>query len=579
MTSDLFRALLRQRLDANSDRVLLRILVAGSENSFVELTGATLLTKSVELALKYCQCSPAEVVLLLLPHSVELFLLHLGLVLIGRFPAILPWPTNRIDPEKYQRNILHQLRNLPAAQLLTLPNLARNVDSGVPFVVTECLISQGEKFEALFSVKLNVPLVEKRSLPQVENNVSQEALFLQFSGGTTGEQKCVVVTAPMLIDQLDRLSKRLEITSEDAVVSWLPLYHDMGLIACFWLPLWNVAPSIQFAASDWLMNPGKLFNLIDKYKATLCWLPNFAFVYLAAQKTRVNSDLNLSHVRAWINCSEPVRERAFRVFTEAFSNLGVRPQQCQASYAMAENVFAVTQTPLNKVPSALSRLSVQGVSPDEGQTSDNIVDDRYISSGRALDDMLVRIKNARGELCEDSVAGEIEISGPSLFSGYWNNSGFQSQSVVANAWYATGDYGFMHRGDLYVIGRIKDIIITAGVNIFPEDIEALIHMVEGIYPGRAVAFGIDEQGQGTQSIAVVAEMRGEFDGSMALAIENQIRELISSSVGITIRYVRVIPERWIIKSTAGKISRRETRLKFLRELSFPVAQNLDRKDP
>ena len=579
MTSDLFRTLLRRQLESASDRVLLRVLVSGIENHLVELTGAELCARSIDLAESYCQAPPSGVVLLLLPHSTELFLLHLGLLLIGRLPAILAWPTNRIDPEKYQHNILHQLRSLPAAQLLTLPRLARNLDPGMPFIVTECPINECKRFESLFSLVLNVARVEKQNSYHVEAGVPEDALFLQFSGGTTGDQKCVVVTAPMLVNQLDQLSRFLRFNQDDRVVSWLPLYHDMGLIACFWLPLWNGASSIQFAASEWLMNPGMLFHFMSKYRATFCWLPNFAFAYLAAQKERVDRTVNLAHVRAWINCSEPVRERAFQAFTEAFSELGVRCEQCQASYAMAENVFAVTQTPLGRVPATISRLSVEVTSRNQTQPSYNLLDDRYVSSGRSLADTAFRIRRGSGDLCGDAVAGAIEIRGESLFRGYWGKDGFQSESLTADGWYVTGDYGFAHRDDLYVIGRIKDIIITGGVNIFPEDIEALVHTVKGIYPGRVVAFGVDDEAQGTESLAVVAEMRGQFNSSTAAALEQQIRRQISSVLGIALRYVRVTPERWIVKSTAGKISRRETRLRFLRESSSPGEQNRARKDP
>jgi fatty-acyl-CoA synthase len=573
MTSDLFRTLLRRRLESASDRVLLRVLVSRRENDLVELTGPELCARSIELARSYCQAPPSGVVLLLLPHSTELFLLHLGLLLIGRLPAILAWPTNRIDPEKYQHNIMHQLRSLPAAQLLTLPRLARNLDPGMPFIITECPINECERFESLFSMVLNVARVEKQDSYHVEAGAPEEALFLQFSGGTTGNQKCVVVTAPMLVNQLDRLSKALQFNREDGVASWLPLYHDMGLIACFWLPLWNEAASIQFAASEWLMDPGMLFHLMSKYRATFCWLPNFAFAYLAAQKERVNRTLNLAHVRAWINCSEPVREHSIQAFTEAFSGLGVQSEHCQASYAMAENVFAVTQTPLGRAPATFSRLSVEGTSLDQRLTSYNLLDDRYVSSGRSLDDTAFRMKRGNGDLCGDAVAGAIEIRGESLFCGYWGKDGFQSQSLTVDGWYVTGDYGFAHGDDLYVIGRIKDIIITAGLNVFPEDIEALVHTVKGIYPGRVVAFGVDDEARGTESLAVVAEMRGEFNSSSAAALELQIRRLISSVLGIALRYVRVTPERWIVKSTAGKISRRETRLRFLRESSSPGVPN------
>lgn len=567
MTADHFRSLLLQQLRSFSDRVLLRVRVSPRNDNLEELTGADITARSVELAEKYCQAPPSGVVLLLLPHSTELFLLHLGLVITGRLPAILAWPTNRIDPEKYQRNILHQLRNLPAAQLLTLPRLAQNLNPGLPFTVTECPIERYQEYQDLFSVHLDISRLEKQTSPESKARAPQDALFLQFSGGTTGQQKCVVVTAPMLVSQLDRLSKVLGFTRNDGVVSWLPLYHDMGLIACLWLPVWNGACSTQFAATDWLMHPGLLFELLSKYQATFCWLPNFAFAYMAAQKDRVGPQRNLAHVRAFINCSEPVRQRSFNAFTEAFSDLGVTQEQCQASYAMAENVFAVTQTTLGKAPVTFPRASLQ-LAADHKAISYKLLDEHYMSSGYALSETLIRIRSENESLCGDGMAGTIEIRGESLFCGYWGNHGFLTQSLTPDGWYVTGDYGFTHERALYVIGRAKDIFIIGGVNFFPEDIEALVNTVDGIYSGRVVAFGVDDESQGTESLAIVAEMRGRFDSSLAVLLEQRVRHLISSVVGITARYVHITPERWIVKSTAGKISRRETRLRFLQENSI-----------
>ena len=573
MKADLFRAFLRQKIESCSDHAMLRLMAPTKPRSLVELTGAELLARSIKLAEKYCQAPPADVVLLLLPHSAELFLLHLGLVLIGRLPAILPWPTSRIDPEKYQRNLLYQLQNLPAAQLIALPRLAQNLNRGVPFACTECAIEEYENFESLFSVALDIAQLEKKHPPLAGAAAPDDALFLQFSGGTTGEQKCVVVTAPMLVNQLERLSKSLDFNGRDGVVSWLPMYHDMGLIACFWLPLWNGAVSTQFAAADWLMHPGLLFDFMNEFKATFCWLPNFAFAYLAAQKERVDPHVNLAHVRGFINCSEPVRNRSFKAFVEAFSGQGVRPEQCQASYAMAENVFAVTQTPVGKPPVTISRRSVRGTSVDQKFPSFSLLDEHYVSSGYPLSGTLVRISDGGEDLCGEGVAGAIEIRSESMFCGYWGKRGFQTQSLTADGWYATGDFGFLHDDALYVIGRIKDIIIAGGMNIFPEDVEALVNTINGIYPGRVVAFGVDDQSQGTESLAVVAELRGEFESSSAAVLEHQIRRQISSVLGIAARFVRVTPERWIVKSTAGKISRRETRLRFLQEQSSDAAFN------
>lgn len=536
----------------------------------MELSGPNLLSRSLELADRYCEAPPSSVVLLLLPHSLELFLLHLGLILRGRLPAVLAWPTSRIDPEKYQRNVLHQLQNLPAAQLITLPRLARSLDPGLAYQATGCPIANHEKLEESFRVDLGIVHAELRIPSRGADDTPEDALFLQFSGGTTGAQKCVVVTAPMLVNQLRRLSEALQFTSADSVASWLPMYHDMGLIACFWLPLWHGAPSTQFAATDWLLDPGMLFRLIAEYRATFCWLPNFAFSYLATHKARIGRPSKVAHVRAWVNCSEPVRERSFRKFAKAFAEFGVRPEQCQASYAMAENVFAVSQTPLDTPPRIIARDRVGGLAttnPD--RTAFDLLDDHYVSSGRILDGTQLRIRGFDGALCGDRIAGGIEISGESLFRGYWGNGGFSTQSLDGDGWYATGDYGFTDAGDLYVIGRVKDIIIVAGQNIFPEDVETLVNSIEGVYPGRVVAFGVEDAAHGSESLAVVAEMHGEFDVRRARGIERKIHRLISSALGVGAGHVRAVPERWIIKSTAGKISRRETRQRFLQEELHP----------
>jgi len=459
---------------------------------------------------------------------------------------------------------VHQLRNLPAAQLLTLPALAKNLDLGVPFAVTGCPISGYREYESLFSVQLDIAPVDKRVSLQSGTDPPNDALFLQFSGGTTGDQKCVVVSASMLVNQLARLRDVLGFEQHDGVVSWLPLYHDMGLIACLWLPLWHGSPSIQFAATDWLMRPGLLFEFLSKYQATFCWLPNFAFAYLAAQRERVGCKANLAHVRAFINCSEPVRERSLSAFTEAFFELGVRPEQCQASYAMAENVFAVSQTPLGQVPATFARAALQTAAGQKALPCD-FHDERYVSSGYALSETLIRIRGEEGDLCGDGIPGTIEIRSESLFCGYWGNHGFLTESLTADGWYKTGDYGFTDDSCLFVIGRTKDIIIIGGVNVFPEDVEAIVNTADGIYPGRVVAFGVYDEVQGTESLVVVAEMRGQFDHFRAAQLEREVRHLIVSVLGIAARFVLVTPERWIVKSTAGKISRRETRLRFLQE--------------
>jgi acyl-CoA synthetase (AMP-forming)/AMP-acid ligase II len=487
------------------------------------------------------------------------------LVLEGYCPAVLPWPTTRIDAEKYQRNLLHQLKVLAASCLITIPRLAENLGPDLPYPAMPCQIDNMERYDRIFSSPLSL---SERSAPQVSplSGLPAEAVFVQFSGGTTGMQKAVVVTASMLTRQLELLRQALDLSNSDSMVSWLPLYHDMGLIACFWFPLWFGRPSLQFANHDWLLNPELLFYYLERYRGTFCWLPNFAFSYLAQRHEYMTGQYSLESVRGFINCSEPVRHKSMRAFLEKFAGWGVRPTALHSSYAMAENVFAVTQSPLDREPATAPRSSIRnghGRSPD---LAFSVLDDVFVSSGKALPGNEVRIVNASAGVARDGVAGEIQIRTPSLFSGYWSGGGLDASSICADGFYRSGDYGFLLHGELYVIGRTKDIMIIGGQNVFPEDVEAVVNTVPGIYPGRVVSFGIVDSEYGTEVIAIVAEMKGDHDSDGALKLEKEIRSLVLATVGIAPRHVAVVPERWIVKSTAGKISRNETRARFMREL-------------
>lgn len=554
---------LRATLRANQDKALLRVVAGPNFDTPVEFTGASVLQNAERIASGF-HTSGRTVVLLLLPHSPELFLLHLGLALSGRIPAILAWPTSRIDPDKYQRNLVHQLRHLPADLLITLPRLAENLSGALPYPVGGLAIENAAGFEKMFPAGTVSEQLNQREFVPSKSSPSDDALFLQFSGGTTGAQKAIVVTAEMLSEQLSSLAQALKFGEKDGVVSWLPLYHDMGLIACFWMPLWHGASSVQVGANDWVLNPELLLRYIDRTKATFCWLPNFAFSYLSQRRAFMRNSHELSSIRAWINCSEPVRSRSIEEFATTFKDWGVPGESVQASYAMAETVFAVSQSKLGTKLATVQRGAAKRGNQNYSGLSFDLLDEVYVSSGKLLADTEVKIVAEDGSICAEATAGEIYVRTPSLFSGYWGAQGFQTHSLK-NGWHATGDYGFLAGEELYVIGRFKDIVIVGGNNIFPEDVEAVVNTVEGIYKGRVVAFGVEDRDYGTQSLAIVAEMKTEADEEEVSRLEAAIRKLVLTNIGIAPRHVAVVPERWIVKSTAGKISRRETRERFLRE--------------
>jgi fatty-acyl-CoA synthase len=558
----------RSLLEQFGDRTALRVAPSPGAQALREYSGAELLELAGKLAATQQLPDERRVVLLLLPHCPELFLLHFGLILAGHIPAILAWPTTRVDPEKYQRNLLHQLRRIPAQRLITLPRLAQNLSTGLPYEVTGCDTANAAHFETVFRNRF---AAEPTAAPAPgASRLPEDVLFLQFSGGTTGAQKCVPVTQTLLRAQLERLGTRLSLTPGDGVVSWLPLYHDMGLIACLWLPLSCGAASLHFAAADWLLRPELLLEYIDGCAASFTWLPNFAFAYLAQRRGAMSRRYDLRRMRAWINCSEPVRRSSMLEFARAFADLGVSGEQLQASYAMAENVFAVTQTDLQSPLRTIARTAVRHSALALRPQAHEVLDALYVSSGRCLPETEVRLKREDGALCAEREAGEVQIRSPSLFLGYWGEGGLDTRSFDADGWHSTGDLGFTDQGELFLIGRLKDVIIVGGQNVFPEDIEAIAGRVPGLRAGRIVAFGVDDAQMGTQSIVVIAEMADAFEAQAAVAIERAIRALLSACLGVSARYVHVLPTPWIIKSTAGKASRNDTRARFLAELRAPV---------
>jgi len=563
MTGAKFREELRKRLSENAEKTLLRIVRGPDFDSPASFTGNELLERSIRLA-ESLELPERAVVLVLMPHCAELFLLHLGLVLTGRIPAILAWPTSRVDAEKYQRNLVHQLRNLPADALITLPRLANNLSGPLAYRVLGLLTENGAAFEKAFPAGAVGERLDVATEAEGKPAMGEEVLFLQFSGGTTGAQKAIVVTAAMLRHQLGTLGERLQFTSGDSVASWLPMYHDMGLIACLWMALWHGATSVQISANDWVLNPELLLKHIEKQSATFCWLPNFAFSYLSQRRELMRGRYRLDSVRGWISCSEPVRERSVAEFCEAFADWGVAKESVQASYAMAETVFAITQSEIGAGLKTVRREQVAQNGRNYSALAFDLIDEVYVSSGIPIEETEVKIVSEGGATRGEYEAGEICVRTPSLFSGYWGTQGFQAHTLKDN-WHATGDYGFVADGELFVIGRFKDIVIVGGSNVFPEDVEAVVNTIEGVHAGRVVAFGVEDRDYGTQSLAVVAEAAEGQEERDFTSLEAAIRKLVLTAIGIAPRHVLVVPDRWVVKSTAGKISRRETRERFLRE--------------
>jgi fatty-acyl-CoA synthase len=343
----------------------------------------------------------------------------------------------------------------------------------------------------------------------------------------------------------------------------------MGLIACFMLPMVCHVPVVMQSPLDWVIHPETMLQIIDEYKCTLSWLPNFAFQFVP-RRTRQRSvpPCDLSSVRALINCSEPVRHSSMQEFHDAFAPMGLRAGALQSSYAMAENVFAVTQSDITR-QSGPRRIWVDGQRYRSGHCIVRVEEKTpgaasFTSSGSPLPNHEVRILSDSGAVLPNGQVGEILVKSDCLFTSYYNRPELTAQALV-DGWYHSGDLGFYLEGELYVVGRKKDLLIVGGESLYPQDIEEIVASHPSIHDGRAIAMGLYNPDLGTEDIVVVAEVESEELLAQSADIEQEIRRQVVVGLGIAVRSIFLKPPKWIVKSTAGKAARSTTREKLLLE--------------
>jgi len=482
-----------------------------------------------------------------------------GAMMLGAVPAFLAYPNFKVEPSKYRSGLAGVTANLTAKLVV--------IDEGFPNELLS-YVSLDDQTTVLRTSDCKA-VAGEIEIPTLEH--PPEALaFIQHSAGTTGLQKGVALTHGAVLRQLEHLAQALKIDpSTDRIYNWLPLYHDMGLIACFMLPMVCHLTVVMQSPLDWVMHPETMLQVISEYRCTLAWMPNFAFQFVPRRTPRSRwAQYDLSSVRALINCSEPVRASSLHEFQSAFASIGLKANAMQSSYAMAENVFAVTQSDISQPlgPACIwadaqqfrtKHLIVPVVEGATGSLS-------FKSSGRLLPDNEVRIVSDSGELLEDAQVGEIHIKSDSLFEGYYNRPDLTASALI-DGWYRTGDLGFYFENELFVVGRKKDLLIVGGENLYPQDIEEIVASHAAIHDGRVVALGVYNPDLGTDDIIVVAEVEQPGLLMNPTEIEREMRNLVVAGLGVAVRTIFLKPPKWIVKSTAGKASRSATREKLLHE--------------
>jgi len=512
-------------------------------------------------ALEAAGIRPGEVVILILQHSEALAASFFGAVLHGAIPSIMPFLTEKLSPDSYRRSLKSLFEVTRPAAVVTYPEFGTELQEAIP--------AGGSVRKVLFSSDV-APVPEPDfSAMRGRERLPEDLVLLQHSSGTTGLQKGVALSHHAVFRQLASYAKAIRLAPDDTVVSWLPLYHDMGLIAGFLMPLLEGIPLVLMSPFDWVRAPYKLLQAVSYHRGTLSWLPNFAFNFCAQKiRDRDLEGVDLSSWRAVINCSEPMHYQSHRMFLERFRDHGLRETALATCYAMAENVFAVTQGGIDRAV-VVDAISQRGLLIDRiaRPAADGEETMRMLSCGEPVENVEIRVvDDARREL-PDRHLGEVMLRSDCMLSGYYHRDDLTRQAIH-DGWYLTGDLGYRADGEVYITGRKKDLIIVGGKNVYPQDLESLASEVPGIHPGRVVAFGVFNEEMGTEEVVIVAEKDADAEnpaGAGPESLSNAIRARVTRGSDIALRQVKVVERGWLLKTSSGKIARNANREKFLAE--------------
>jgi len=513
-------------------------------------------------------------VALMLPTSRAFFVSYAGILLAGAIPVPIypPFRADRIEEYAARQSAI--LNNAEVCLLLTFRRaeavaklLRPRVRSLSAVVDAEKLIQAADKAPPPSPGALPLHVTGSRA------RRGSDLALLQYTSGSTGDPKGVMLTHANLLANIRAIGEAVQLRPDDVGISWLPLYHDMGLIGA-WLTLLHFGtPLAVMSPLAFLTRPERWLQAFHKHRGTISAAPNFAYelcVRKIADKDIQGVDL--SSWRAALNGAEPVNPETLERFRERFAGYGFRREAQLPVYGLAEATLAVTVPPLNRGP-LVDRVERQTFTA-EGRAVPAALEDEtaiaFVSSGKALAGHEVRIVDEIGNEVPDRAEGFLWFRGPSATSGYYRNSKATETLLPRGpatdpgeyAWINTGDRAYRADGEIYVTGRVKDIIIKGGRNLYPHEVEELAARADGIRKGCIVAFGLTDEATGTEKLVVVAETR-ERDMPRRAALASAVTDLVSRGLGLPPDRVELIPPGSIPKTSSGKLRREETKQLYL----------------
>src|SRR4051812_8090709 len=500
---------------------------------------------------------PGSHVALLGPTTRVLYTAIQAVWLSGATLVVLPLPMRLGSIEEFAAQTRSRMRSADVTLLLVDPDLAPFVEPAPgdpPMVSFVDLLADAHRL-GLTAAHLERPADDADALA-----------VLQFTSGSTSDPKGVMLPNRTICANLDAIAAGTDLdATRDVMVSWLPLYHDMGLVGFCMLPLSTGTDLVLGAPQDFLAAPTRWLEWLSTYGGTATAGPNFSWV-LATRALRTASGLDLSPLRVALNGAEPVDPETVERFIEAAAPFGMRAGAVFPAFGMAEVMIAGTFPPPlaglrtdlvdNRVLET-ERYAAPAAPGAEGSR-------RLTLLGRPVPGLEIRIVDPEtGSPRLDREVGELEIRGTSVTTGYYGRPDLTAD-LFHDDWLRTGDLAYLLDGELVICGRIKDVIIVGGRNVFPEDVERAAASSDGVRPGNVIAFGVDSNGK--EGVVVVAETKGDDHSSTRRSVTQRVR----AAIGLAPKDVVLVAPGTLPKTSSGNLQRSLCRERYLGEQLEPV---------